>query len=150
MKQAFSRRYFLGTAAAASVFGPHAAAASPPTESLRPVLRGEGFIKRAARSADDILGEAQLAGKVSFAVTDIKTGMALEAHDAAVGRPPASVTKAITALYALDALGAEHKFQTQLLATGGSLMVRSPAIWCWSAAVIRRWIPMHWRAWQHS
>lgn len=119
MKRVFSRRYFLGTAAAVGVLGPQVAAAAPPTASLRPVLRGEDFFKRAVRSVDDILGEAKLAGKVSFAVTDMNTGMGLETQDAAVGRPPASVTKAITALYALDALGAEHRFETQLLATGG-------------------------------
>ena len=119
MKRAFSRRYFLGTAAAAGVFGPQAASASPPTASLRPVLRGEDFFKRAVRSVEDILSEAKLAGKVSFAVTNTETGMGLETQDAARGRPPASVTKVITALYALDALGAEHRFETQLLATGG-------------------------------
>ncbi|WP_298859852.1 D-alanyl-D-alanine carboxypeptidase/D-alanyl-D-alanine-endopeptidase [uncultured Sulfitobacter sp.] len=119
MKRVFSRRYFLGTAAAAGVLGPQAVAAAPPTASLRPVLRREDFFKRAVRSVEDILGEAKLAGKVSFAVTDMNTGMGLETQDAAVGRPPASVTKAITALYALDALGADHRFETQLLATGG-------------------------------
>ena len=119
MKRTFSRRYFLGTAAAAGVIGPQAVVAAPPTASLRPVLRGEGFFKRAVRSVEDILGEAKLADKVSFAVTNLTTGMGLETHDAATGRPPASVTKAITALYALDALGADHRFETQLLATGG-------------------------------
>lgn len=119
MKRTFSRRYFLGTAAAAGVFGPYAAVAAPPTESLRPVLRGEGFFKRAVRSAEDILDEAKLTNKVSFAVTNLTTGMGLETQDAATGRPPASVTKAITALYALDALGPDHRFETQLVATGG-------------------------------
>lgn len=119
MKRVFSRRYFLGTAAAAGVLGPQAALAAPPTASLRPVLRGEGFFKRAVRSVDEILREAKLAAKVSFAVTNIETGMGLETQDASVGRPPASVTKAITALYALDALGADHRFETQLIATGG-------------------------------
>lgn len=119
MKRAFSRRFFLGTAAAAGVFGPQTAAAAPPTVSLRPVVRGEGFFKRAVRSVEDILGEARLEDKVSFSVTDLTTGMTLETHEAATGRPPASVTKAITALYALDALGPDHRFETQLLATGG-------------------------------
>ncbi|KIN74900.1 D-alanyl-D-alanine carboxypeptidase/D-alanyl-D-alanine endopeptidase [Sulfitobacter guttiformis] len=119
MERAFSRRYFLGTAAAAAVLGSHTAQAAPPTESLRPVQRGEAFFKRAARSVEDILGEAKLAGNVSFAVSDAATGKTLETHDAAIARPPASVTKAITALYALDALGAGHRFETRLLATGG-------------------------------
>jgi D-alanyl-D-alanine carboxypeptidase/D-alanyl-D-alanine-endopeptidase (penicillin-binding protein 4) len=82
-------------------------------------MRGEDLFKRAVRSVGDILSEAKLAGKVSFAVSNTATGMALETHDATVARPPASVTKAITALYALDALGPDHRFETQLLATGG-------------------------------
>lgn len=119
MKRAFSRRHFLGSAASASFLGAGAAKAAPPTSSLRPVLRGEGFFKRAVRSVEDILSEAKLAGKVSFAVSDVTTGLGLETHDVVTGRPPASVAKAITALYALDALGAEHRFETQLMATGG-------------------------------
>jgi D-alanyl-D-alanine carboxypeptidase/D-alanyl-D-alanine-endopeptidase (penicillin-binding protein 4) len=119
MTRIISRRYFLGSAAAAGIMGAQDVQAGPPTASLRPVLRGEDFFKRSARSVEEILGEARLAGNVSFAVADAKTGSALEAHDAAVARPPASVTKAITALYALDALGADHRFETQLRATGG-------------------------------
>jgi len=99
--------------------GAQSVQAGPPTASLRPVLRGEDFFKRSARSVEEILGEAKLAGKVSFAVADAKTGLGLETQDAAIARPPASVTKAITALYALDALGADHRFETQLRATGG-------------------------------
>ncbi len=118
MIRVFSRRHFLGAATAASTFGAGTVGAAPPTSSLRPVLRGEDFFKRAVRSVDEILGEAKLAGKVSFAVSDVKTGAGLEAHDAVVGRPPASVAKAVTALYALDALGADHRFETKLLATG--------------------------------
>ncbi|MEP1945050.1 MAG: D-alanyl-D-alanine carboxypeptidase/D-alanyl-D-alanine-endopeptidase, partial [Sulfitobacter sp.] len=119
MKRTFSRRFFLSTATAAGMVGAGRASAEPPTTSLRPVLRGEDFFKRAVRGVDDILAEAKLAGKVSFAVADVATGTPLESHEAAIGRPPASVTKAITALYALDALGADHRFETKLVATGG-------------------------------
>ncbi|WP_299031039.1 D-alanyl-D-alanine carboxypeptidase/D-alanyl-D-alanine-endopeptidase [uncultured Sulfitobacter sp.] len=119
MESTLSRRFFLGSAAAAGLLGAPAAFASPPTASLRPVLRGEDFFKRAVRNVDEILAEAKLTGKVSFAVSDLATSKGLEAQDATTGRPPASVTKAITALYALDALGAEHRFETQLMATGG-------------------------------
>lgn len=119
MKRTLSRRFFLGTASAAALFGVREAIAEPPTVSLRPVLRGEDFFKRAVPSVDEILGEAKLAGKVSFAVTDVTSGNALETCEATTGRPPASVAKAITALYALDALGADHRFETRLLATGG-------------------------------
>jgi D-alanyl-D-alanine carboxypeptidase/D-alanyl-D-alanine-endopeptidase (penicillin-binding protein 4) len=82
-------------------------------------MRGEDLSKRNVRSVEDILKEAQLAGKVSFVVADLKTGLAVESFDASTPRPPASVAKAITALYALDSLGADHRFETKLMATGG-------------------------------
>ena len=119
MNQIFTRRHFLGTAAAANLLGACSAIAGPPDASLRPAERGEDLIKRSVRSAEDILGEAKLSGKVSFAVSNTMTGMGLETLEAGRARPPASVTKAITALYALDALGVGHRFETQLLATGG-------------------------------
>lgn len=113
-----SRRYFLGSAAAACFVGTSAAAA-PPEASLRPVMRGDDLFKRAILSVEDILKEARLTGKVSFVVADVKTGARRESEAADTARPPASVAKAITALYALDALGAGHRFETQLVATGG-------------------------------
>ncbi|MCX7567845.1 D-alanyl-D-alanine carboxypeptidase/D-alanyl-D-alanine-endopeptidase [Sulfitobacter sp. F26169L] len=124
MKRVFSRRNFLGSAASAGFIGAGAglsrgAYASPPATSLRPVLRGEDFFKRAVRGVDDILAQAKLAGKVSFAVSDAETGLGLESREATTGRPPASVTKTVTALYALDALGEDHRFETRLMATGG-------------------------------
>lgn len=106
----------MGTAGAALV-APRAYA-EPPKVSLRPVLRGEDFFKRAVRSVEDILKDAKLAGKVSFAVSNAATGIGLEASDAATARPPASVAKAITALYALDVFGPDHRFETRLMATG--------------------------------
>lgn len=119
MKRIFSRRKFLTTSTTLALCGPQLAQAAPPSTSLRPVLRGEDFFKRAVRSTEEILRDAKLIGKVSFAVSNTATGQGLEAGDAAVARPPASVAKAITALYALDALGPDHRFETQLLATGG-------------------------------
>ena len=119
MKKSISRRKFLSAGAAASLFAPQMVQAAPPAVSLRPVLRGEAFFKRAVRSAKDIIGEAKLVGNVSFAVSNVVTGLGLETQDAATARPPASVAKAITALYALDALGPEHRFETRLIGTGG-------------------------------
>lgn len=49
---------------------------------------------------------------------DVTSGLILEERKAQDGQPPASVTKAVTALYALDALGAGHRFKTRLIATG--------------------------------
>lgn len=113
-----SRRFFLGTAAAFSALGAKAMAA-PPTASLRPVLRGEGFHKRAVRDVETIIGSEKLSGNVAFAVARADTGAWLECRNEQMGTPPASVTKAITALYALNALGPDHRFETRLCATGG-------------------------------
>lgn len=114
-----SRRRVLGTSTAFALIGAGSALAAPPLTSLRPVLRGEDFFKRAVRDVDGIVGEAKLGGKVSFAVSNAATGEKIETLEAGVARPPASVAKAITALYALDALGPDHRFETKLLATGG-------------------------------
>lgn len=118
MRSRFSRRRFL-TLTLAGLASGRAAVAAPPTASLRPVLRGEGFFKRAVPSVEDILKAAKLTGKVSFAVADAKSGLRLETREALTARPPASVAKALTALYALDVLGPNHRFETRLIATGG-------------------------------
>ncbi len=56
---------------------------------------------------------------MAFALADTRTGIWLECENENEATPPASVTKAITALYALDALGANHHFETLVAATGG-------------------------------
>lgn len=94
-------------------------AAAPPTLSLRPQLRPADHFKRAAKSVDSILSDARLTGRVAFAVSDARSGKTLESREAMKGKPPASVTKAITALYALETLGADHRFETRVIATGG-------------------------------
>ncbi len=95
------------------------ALAGAPISSLRPVLRGEGFAKKAIATPDSILGSAKLGGRVTFAVADARSGRVLEAQNGAQGTPPASVTKSITALYAINTLGAGHRFVTRVIATGG-------------------------------
>ncbi|PSL18128.1 D-alanyl-D-alanine carboxypeptidase/D-alanyl-D-alanine-endopeptidase (penicillin-binding protein 4) [Shimia abyssi] len=94
------------------------ALANPPSVSLRPVLRPKSIAVKAAPSIDSVLQEAGLSGRVSFAVANAATGEILEQHGGATGQPPASVTKALTALYALEYLGPSHSFQTQLIAVG--------------------------------
>ncbi|EPX86720.1 D-alanyl-D-alanine carboxypeptidase/D-alanyl-D-alanine endopeptidase [Salipiger mucosus] len=120
MTKAFSRRGFLsatGAAALTSLAG--AAHAEPPTASLRPVARGEDVRKRLQASAEELIARARLNGPTGFAVLDVGTGETLEAHEPRLGLPPASVAKALTASYALDHLGPEHRFTTRLIATGG-------------------------------
>ena len=113
-----SRRVFV-TTALGSLLSAGAAIGAPPTQSLRPVLRGEGFFKRAVPAAQAIVAKANLKGNVGFAVADIASGKPLEGMLASTGIPPASVAKAVTALYALDVLGSQHRFETQVMVTGG-------------------------------
>ena len=94
--------------------GASAASANAPLTSLRPMPRG-GF---APPSVFEIAGEARLSGRIAFAVADVATGRILESLNPSLPLPPASVTKAPTALYALETLGPRHRFTTRLVATG--------------------------------
>lgn len=118
MKNSFSRRGFLGSVVAFATVG-QGLLAAPPTKSLRPVLRGDDFFKKTVPDVSEIIRGQKLSGRVAFALADLQTGSWLECENENVGTPPASVTKAITALYALDTLGADHRFETRLAATGG-------------------------------
>jgi D-alanyl-D-alanine carboxypeptidase/D-alanyl-D-alanine-endopeptidase (penicillin-binding protein 4) len=118
MTQQVTRRVFLGSALAGLGAG-YVAAATPPASSLRPELRPADLYKLGAKSAEAIIREHQLDADFAFAVADTKTGEWLECLNEHQGTPPASVTKAITALYALDTLGPDHRFETRLLTTGG-------------------------------
>nr|WP_212524843.1 D-alanyl-D-alanine carboxypeptidase/D-alanyl-D-alanine-endopeptidase [Actibacterium sp. MT2.3-13A] len=113
--QNVSRRWFLGALMAG---GAQAALAAPPAVSLRPAPRPADYRKLAAPGADELIARAGLSGEVGFAVADATTGRMLEAHNPLLGLPPASVTKAMTALYALETLGADYRFGTRLLGTG--------------------------------
>ena len=115
MKHSFTRRLFLG-AALSGVAG--AALGGAPAISLRPVARPGGRAARLAPSAEALIAGAKLSGQVGYAVADARTGLVLEEGDGATGLPPASVTKAVTALYALDVLGPDYRFETRLFATG--------------------------------
>jgi serine-type D-Ala-D-Ala carboxypeptidase/endopeptidase (penicillin-binding protein 4) len=117
MTQQFSRRFFLGSVAA-GVVAP-SAFAGPPNTSLRPVLRGADLLRHTIPTASELIEASKLNGQVAFVVADAKTGTVLEQKAPTMGLMPASVTKAITALYALDTLGADHRFETQIVATGG-------------------------------
>ena len=116
MSRPITRRLFV-TSALAALASP--AAADPPAMSLRPLLRPPGLgAGRAAAAVEALVAEARLQGDVGYAVVDAGTGDVLEARAPGTALPPASVTKAVTALYALDALGAAHRFETRLIAAG--------------------------------
>ncbi len=95
------------------------ACANAPSRSPMPPLRPERTATGALVSpATALIERAGLTGQVGYAVADARTGRLLEAHEPDVGRPPASVVKALTALHARAALGAGHRFVTRLVATG--------------------------------
>ncbi|WP_407492023.1 D-alanyl-D-alanine carboxypeptidase/D-alanyl-D-alanine-endopeptidase [Pseudooceanicola sp. MF1-13] len=116
MTRAVSRRLFL-TGAAATALLASPAIAVPPESSLRPQTR-PGSAQPLAQTADQIIADANLSGEVSFSVFDLTTGRPLEAKGPTQAMPPASVAKALTSLYALDILGADHHFETRVLASG--------------------------------
>ena len=111
-----SRRLFLSAGLAA--LAGSSAWANAPAVSLRPLARKKGLAAAHVSGLDTLLARSGLQGKVACAVADAKTGALLEAEGGAAALPPASVAKTLTALYALDVLGAEHRFTTRLLAAG--------------------------------
>lgn len=123
MTKAFSRRMFLGGGLAA-LGG--AALAEAPLSALRPFSRPDGPPMRfapgerplARTTVQDIIARARLGGTVGYVLADAATGQVWESGASNVPLPPASVTKSVTALYALEALGAEHRFATRVLASG--------------------------------
>ena len=115
MTKSFSRRFFLTTALSGLAAGAQAGA---PAVSLRPKARPGSLATATAPDAQFLIDQANVGGTVSYAVVDVSTGRRLEARDPAKALPPASVSKAITALYAMQTLGAGYRFRTRLIATG--------------------------------
>ena len=104
-----------------------AALADAPSTSIRPRARTAAAPELAPisnlrpRSRPDtaqLIANAPLAGDISFAVADVRSGEVLVSVDGDQKLPPASVAKAVTALYALDTLGPNYQFKTRLLADG--------------------------------
>ncbi|WP_417248358.1 D-alanyl-D-alanine carboxypeptidase/D-alanyl-D-alanine-endopeptidase [Celeribacter sp.] len=88
------------------------------TRSPFPVPRPDGFYKKAIPSAEEIVAKSGVSGAVSFALVDPDTGEFTETRDPIKRLPPASVAKTVTALYALETLGTDHRFTTRVMATG--------------------------------
>ncbi|MBK5927317.1 D-alanyl-D-alanine carboxypeptidase/D-alanyl-D-alanine-endopeptidase [Rhodobaculum claviforme] len=91
------------------------APARAPLPPLRPERMADGTVVARAQSLIDAAG---ISGRVGYAVADARTGRLLEAAEPNLALPPASVVKALTALYALEAPGRGHRFVTRLVATG--------------------------------
>ncbi len=108
------RRKFL-TGLAATL--PISAYAEPPTTARIPLLRNADNIRRAALSSARLL-DPSLSHITGYSVIDIQSGQVVDSYQPGLRLPPASVTKAITAVYARDTLGADYRFPTRLYATG--------------------------------
>lgn len=115
-----TRRALLG--AAASLCAGMAVAdlrpvARPAAPSAAPATR-PSVSPRLRREIADMVRAAGLEGRAGIAVADARTGTLLDAHAASDPIPPASVMKALTALYALEHLDPSSRFATRLVATG--------------------------------
>ncbi|HCQ67106.1 MAG TPA: hypothetical protein DIU07_19040, partial [Rhodobacteraceae bacterium] len=110
-----SRRLFLGGAVSAFA---GVAVGEAPLRSIRPMPRPGTAVTFSAPAVEELVAQARLGGKVSFVVVDARTGQVLESRNPGLSLPPASVTKAITALYAIDALGENFRYRTEFVATG--------------------------------
>lgn len=99
-----------------------AAIADAPLTAFRPEARPDalppprpGKRLRARPSPEEFVTDARLGGDVAYVLSDARTGRIVQSRQADTPMPPASVTKSVTALYALDALGAGHRFRSRVM-----------------------------------
>ena len=92
---------------------------NPPSRSTRPSLRPD-WVQSRARAANPaaIIARSGVSGKVACALADAETGEMLHTTLPVLPLPPASVAKSLTAMYALDRLGPNFRFETRVLAAG--------------------------------
>jgi serine-type D-Ala-D-Ala carboxypeptidase/endopeptidase (penicillin-binding protein 4) len=89
--------------------------AEAPAAVPRPPRRPAPGEDRALRQ---MVEAAKLSGVLAFVVADRTSGRVLEARDADLPLPPASVAKAVTALFALEKLGPTFRFRTRVMRQG--------------------------------
>lgn len=88
---------------------------------MHPRPRPRGLAAKLAKAGPDaaaLVSAAGLGGETSVMVADARTGQMLESVNADTALPPASTAKSITTLYALEQLGAGHRFLTSVIGTG--------------------------------
>jgi len=110
-----NRREMLAALFATAASG---ALAGAPKRAPRPEHRSNKIRLQAAGDIESIVAAAGISGKTGFLVADATSGEILESRKPLLAMPPASATKALTTYFALGTLGSEHRFKTQLLATG--------------------------------
>lgn len=84
-----------------------------PKTSPRPVARPEK-----TDPTEALIKAAKLGGEVAFAVARLGNPVPLAERHADVPLPPASVAKTVTALYALEKLGPDYRFETRIMRLG--------------------------------
>lgn len=98
-----------------------AALADAPLVSLLPVARPSAADKitpEMRQTLTQVVAASEVTGHVGIVVADAVTGEIIDQHEADIPQPPASVTKAVTALYALEGLGGDYRFQTRIFVNG--------------------------------
>jgi len=124
-RSVLSRRSVLaGLAASVAVPAVARAPSSSPFPVARPhvaeILQDAPLV-RPVGGLSDLLERADVSGQTALVALDARTGEVIEAHNADLGLPPASTAKAITALYALQHLGPNHRYVTRVLTQGGGI-----------------------------
>jgi len=97
--------------------------------------------------AEPAILAAKLGGEVSFTVMDTATGAMLSGRRDDMMMAPASTLKVVTALYALDRLGPDHRFVTRvyrhgddlILAGGGDPLLDTDGLAELAAATVGAW-----------
>jgi D-alanyl-D-alanine carboxypeptidase/D-alanyl-D-alanine-endopeptidase (penicillin-binding protein 4) len=100
---------------------PTIATADAPLSVEFPKLRSEAGaspIKRPPASFPTFARERSKFGAASAVLIDVASGEIIESFNPAKSMPPASVAKVITTLYAIDRLGAEYQFVTNVEING--------------------------------
>lgn len=115
MTKGISRRVLLG---GLSTLVAGRAWAGAPMTSMHPVPRPGGLARAHVAAPDALIAKAELTGKLGYVVVNGRTGEILESKNPLLPLPPASVAKAVTAAYGLEAMGGDHHFRTRLIATG--------------------------------
>ncbi|QMU58607.1 MAG: hypothetical protein GKR98_10625 [Boseongicola sp.] len=96
-----------------------AAFAEAPVIGVRPKARNGALSAEPVKAVGDaVVARAGLKGRVAYAIADAETGQILDARLSEQPMPPASTLKAVTALYALDRLGDDYCFKTDIYVNG--------------------------------